>query len=64
MMSDDTRARWRKSSYSGGNNPNCVELTCSPTSAIRDSKNLNGPSLEVDFSALVAELRAGREFDR
>lgn len=38
---DLTSAIWRTSSYSGGNNPNCVQVAGNMDSvvAIRDSKN-------------------------
>jgi Domain of unknown function (DUF397) len=42
---------WRKSSYSGGNGGECVEVADLPgaTHAVRDSKNPDGPALT--FSA-------------
>ena len=42
---------WRKSSYSGGNGGNCVEVAVLPgaTHAVRDSKDPDGPALT--FSA-------------
>jgi hypothetical protein len=46
---------WRKSSHSGSND--CVELTAG---AVRDSKNPDGPVLDVDITALVAAVRAGQ----
>jgi hypothetical protein len=52
---------WRKSSYSGGGsdgeNSDCVELAAS---AVRDSKNLAGPMLHLDITALVAAVKAGQ----
>jgi Domain of unknown function (DUF397) len=37
---------WRKSSYSGSNGGNCIEIaTESGTVAVRDSKDLHGPVL-------------------
>jgi len=56
-MSDLT---WRKSSYSGSgdhDNADCVELAAS---AVRDSKNPAGAVLNVDITALVAAVKAGR----
>jgi hypothetical protein len=47
---------WRKSSYSGGGE-NCVELA---DSAVRDSKDPDGPVLSVDVTALVAAVKTGR----
>ena len=52
-MSDLT---WRKSSYSSSQ-PNCVELA---NSAVRDSKDPDGPVLSVDVTALVAAVKAGQ----
>jgi hypothetical protein len=52
-MSDLT---WRKSSYSSAAE-NCVELA---TSAVRDSKDPDGPVLSVDVTALVAAIKAGQ----
>ncbi len=53
---DTTRARWRKSSRSGGNG-DCVEL--SNTGLVRDSKNATGPTLTVDVVGLLAAAKAG-----
>jgi len=50
--------RWRKSSYSGGNNGECVELAHT-LEAVRDSKNPIGPVLTADVKGLLAEIRAG-----
>ena len=38
---------WRKSSYSGGNGGNCVEVAVLPddSRAVRDSKDPDGPKL-------------------
>lgn len=38
---------WRKSSYSGGNGGECVEVAVLPdaTHAVRDSKDPDGPAL-------------------
>ena len=40
-------ATWRKSSYSGGNGGNCVEVAVLPddSRAVRDSKDPEGPML-------------------
>lgn len=58
-------ARWRKASYTEGND-NCVEVAHVPGgAALRDSKN-PGPVLIVtpaSFAGLVDTLKAGR-FDR
>jgi hypothetical protein len=52
-MGDPT---WRKSSYSTAAQ-NCVELA---GSAVRDSKDPDGPVLSVDVTALVAAVKAGQ----
>jgi hypothetical protein len=41
------RAQWRKSSYSGGNGGNCLEIASLPddSRAVRDSKDPEGPKL-------------------
>lgn len=64
---DLTRAVWRKSSYSGGNGGQCVEVAANLPGivAVRDSKNPDGGTLAVSpagWSALVAGIKAG-EFD-
>jgi Domain of unknown function (DUF397) len=41
-------ATWRKSSYSGGNGGNCVEVGAQPQAArvlVRDTKDRQGPVL-------------------
>jgi hypothetical protein len=48
---------WRKSSYSGGENNACVEIKHDLT-AIRDSKNLDGPVLYGDIRALIAAIQS------
>jgi hypothetical protein len=55
-MSDLT---WRKSTYSGsgGADANCVELA---PGAVRDSKNPDGSVLNVEVTALVMAVKAGR----
>ncbi|MFJ5733979.1 DUF397 domain-containing protein [Streptomyces microflavus] len=61
-------AVWRKSSYSGGNEGQCVEvadLTAAASTAqrgVRDSKNPQGPALLVPaamFTAFMTGLKAG-----
>jgi Domain of unknown function (DUF397) len=43
---DVTGAVWRRSSYSGDNGGNCVEVgTAGPAVAVRDSKDPEGPKL-------------------
>jgi hypothetical protein len=50
--------RWRKSSHSG-QGTNCVELSAD-LRHVRDSKNPAGPTLRVDVTALLAEVRSDR----
>ncbi|WP_405856480.1 DUF397 domain-containing protein [Streptomyces sp. NBC_00090] len=46
---------WFKSSYSGGEGGNCVEVAAHPTAVhIRDSKNPDGPQLAVAPTAWAA----------
>lgn len=57
----DTRV-WRKSSRSGGNNGDCVELAAAAdglSAAIRDSKNPDGERLELPWRTLVAAAKSG-----
>ena len=44
---DLSNATWRKSSYSGGNGGDCVEVAVLPDAsrAVRDSKDPDGPKL-------------------
>jgi hypothetical protein len=58
MTADLVGARWRKSSYSSGQNGNCVEVA--HPGAIRDSKCPDGPVLLVDVSSLIALAKAVR----
>lgn len=52
---------WRKSSYSGGNGGECVELTASLDHVLmRDSKNPDGPVLSFQRASvhgLFARIR-------
>lgn len=50
--------RWRKSSFSGGNGGQCVELAHT-LAAVRDSKNPAGPTLVGRIDALVAAVKNG-----
>lgn len=49
---------WRTSSFSG-NNTNCVQVHRS-CAVVRDSKNVDGPSLAGDVASLVAAIKGGR----
>jgi hypothetical protein len=64
---DPTRAIWRKSSYSGANGGNCVEVALSLPSvvAVRDSKDRTGSVLVFTrdgWQQFTAAVRDG-EFD-
>jgi hypothetical protein len=60
-LTDLTRATWRKSSRSNGDNGACVELACGPAvRAVRDSKNPAGPALLFDEHELTGFLSALR----
>lgn len=54
---------WRKSTRSGGNGENCVELAAAPGAvAVRDSKDPGGPVLTFRrgaFAAFAAQVRGG-----
>ncbi|MDH2428743.1 DUF397 domain-containing protein [Sphaerisporangium sp. TRM90804] len=58
------QARWRKSSFSGGDGSNCVEVAhLAGGKALRDSKNRTGPVLLVphaEWTAFLDDLRTGR----
>lgn len=51
------RPVWRKSSHSGGDNGNCVEIVGS-LDRLRDSKNPTGPAVRGNLTALVAAVKA------
>ncbi len=46
---DNSHLTWRKSTYSGGNGGDCIEVasTGKPLIAIRDSKDPGGPKLSL-----------------
>ncbi len=58
---DLIKAAWRKSSYTGPNGGECVELASEPRMvAVRDSKDPDGPKLLVSrraFAALLTDLK-------
>jgi Domain of unknown function (DUF397) len=64
---DLNHADWRKSSYSGTNGGNCVEVTRNLPGivAVRDSKDPDGPKLIFtlgEWRAFAAGIQGG-EFD-
>ncbi|MFG2740895.1 DUF397 domain-containing protein [Streptomyces chartreusis] len=53
-----TAIQWRKSSYSGDQGGNCVEIAESTASvAIRDSKNTAGPILAFEPTAFTTFVK-------
>ncbi|MDJ0344320.1 DUF397 domain-containing protein [Streptomyces sp. H10-C2] len=61
---DLSAATWRKSSYSGSNGGNCIEVAPGFPGVVpvRDSKDPHGPALVFDaaaFASFVAGVRAG-----
>jgi uncharacterized protein DUF397 len=58
-LSGQSDPQWRKSSHSGGGN-DCVEIAGGATdTAVRDSKNPNGPRLRfgaAHWSAFLGEV--------
>jgi hypothetical protein len=62
---DMTRAAWRKSSYSGNNGGNCVEVaTAGPVIAVRDSRNPDGPALAFAAGSWLAFTHSVKGSDR
>ncbi|MFD4771167.1 DUF397 domain-containing protein [Streptomyces niveus] len=63
MVSSERFTVWRKSSYSGGSNGNCLEVADGhPVVPVRDSKSPHGPALvfsAADWSSFVFALKAG-----
>lgn len=64
---DLTSAVWRKSSYSGTNGGNCVEVAGNLPGivAVRDTKDPDGPQLAFapgEWLAFTARVKAG-DFD-
>jgi hypothetical protein len=62
---DLTNAIWRKSSYSGGNGGNCVEVASNLPGvvAVRDSKRPEDGAHVVEpaaFAALLDDIKSGR----
>ncbi|MER7546509.1 DUF397 domain-containing protein [Spirillospora sp. NPDC127506] len=56
---DLTDAKWRRSSYSGSNGGNCVELAdVAGAVAVRDSKDPDGPVLLLTRAALRTAVQS------
>ncbi|WP_030177006.1 DUF397 domain-containing protein [Spirillospora albida] len=60
---DLTIAKWRKSSYSGSNAAECVELAgvAGAGVAVRDSKDPDGPMLLLTRAALRTAVRSAAD---
>jgi hypothetical protein len=58
-MTEQSGPRWRKSSYSGENNGDCVEVADGVlgTVPVRDSKVVEGPVVGVSGAAWLAFVR-------
>ncbi|WP_121833712.1 DUF397 domain-containing protein [Streptomyces sp. S1] len=55
-------ARWRKSSYSGDNGGECIEVAdLAAHVAVRDSKNPEGPAFLASPAAFTAFVTAAAE---
>lgn len=48
---------WRKSSFSGEGQTECVEIA--PWGEVRDSKNPTGPTLRVDVRQFITAVKSG-----
>ncbi|MFF3360804.1 MULTISPECIES: DUF397 domain-containing protein [Streptomyces] len=59
-----TLTGWYKSSYSGGGQSNCLEVTPGHTTVpVRDSKNASGPALLFSpsgWASFVGAVKGGR----
>ncbi|MEU5995636.1 DUF397 domain-containing protein [Spirillospora sp. NPDC047418] len=61
---DLRNARWRKSSYTGSNGGNCVELADvagAAVVAVRDSKDPDGPVLLLTRAALRTAVHSATD---
>jgi hypothetical protein len=63
-MTELSGARWRKSTRSGGNGGNCVEITDNLPDVVglRDSKDPSGPALTfmpIDWTAFLTAVKIG-----
>jgi hypothetical protein len=63
-MDDLSNAAWRKSSYSGGNGGECVEVAALPDSrrAVRDSKDPGGGALVFGTGEWMAFIERVKGF--
>jgi hypothetical protein len=65
MNGIDSNISWRKSSYSGGSNGDCVEVGqgLSDLTPVRDSKDPHGPALIFPtdaWTSFLADVKADR----
>lgn len=63
-QTDLSAAQWRKSSYSGPDGGNCLEVAdgLTPVVPVRDSKNSDGPALVFGaraWSAFISRVKTG-----
>ncbi|MFC6085722.1 DUF397 domain-containing protein [Sphaerisporangium aureirubrum] len=63
-MNNLQNAQWHKSTHSGSDGGNCVEVSTSVPGVVlvRDSKNVAGPALLLpgaEWSAFVGGIKAG-----
>ncbi|WP_066943963.1 DUF397 domain-containing protein [Streptomyces lushanensis] len=62
MNSTERFAGWRKSSYSSGNNDNCLEVADGYADIpVRDSKNPTGPALHfqpTNWTSFIESVKA------
>ncbi|MFI6690425.1 DUF397 domain-containing protein [Streptomyces sp. NPDC050433] len=63
MVSSERFTGWRKSSYSGGGNGECLEVADGhPVVPVRDSKSPHGPALvfpTAGWSSFVTAVKTG-----
>jgi hypothetical protein len=65
MTAPEHWSNWRKSSYSGTTNGDCVEVAMNPDAVgVRDSKNTAGPILELAPATWRALLSGARRAPR
>ncbi|MEU5668911.1 DUF397 domain-containing protein [Micromonospora sp. NPDC047762] len=64
-MTDLTGAVWRKSTRSGDNGGNCVEVATNVPGvvAVRDSKHIDGPTLCFEHRAWLTFIAAVNSVD-
>jgi hypothetical protein len=64
-MTPETQGGWRKSSYSGSGDNDCVEVAFAASAVgVRDSKNTSGPTLAFSATAWRNYTRTTRTATR